>query len=250
MPRLQPAILLGILLAPAAAFGIAGTDKIATEGRPVAPGVNWPEGLAALVNDPARTDGWHDWFSEWPNDVVHYRFRAANTEEVNALLKKLAQVKANTLQVHLSPLPEPSGFGWVSSFPKHNGTPVVLSFGDQKTLDEWFQRLPNGKFGVMEFEKTPVAVPPTLTIYTRNKAIDLDRLDIPPALDVTAGDLPRLFHESNLKQPPRKDQKPPAETDNDPAARAVKAETARIDAWLAARKQRIEREKAARPDAR
>ena len=42
-------------------------------------------------------------------------------------------------------------------------------------------------------------MPPTLTVHTRHRAVDLDRLEIPAGLDVSVGDVPTVFHTSNLK---------------------------------------------------
>ena len=241
-------LMIAVCLAPTAAFSAGGTAKIASEGQPVSPRPNWPEGLAAVVNDPGRTDGWNSWFTEWPNDVVHYQFRLANTDEVNALLRKFAKVQSENLRVHLSPLSEPRGFGWVSSLPEGNGTPVMLSLGDQEQIDDWFRRLPGGKFGVMEFEKTPIAVPPTLTLYTRNKAIDLDRLEIPENIEVSIGDLPRVFHKANTRSEREAAQKPQTTveveptSDPDRAAEELKKQIERLKALLAERKQRLGKE--------
>lgn len=204
-------LIFTFALVPATAFPIAGTDKIADKGQSVTASPNWPQGLIDVVNDPARTDGWNDWFSEWPNDVVHYQFHFAKTGQIdvtatsriNLLLKKFAAVRARELHVHLSPQQEPRGYGWVSSLPAGNGTPVMLSFGDQQRIDEWYQRLEGRRFGVMEFEGVPIAVPPTLTIYTRNPAVDLDRLKIPDNLTVMVGDVPRVFHVWKTKPKPK-----------------------------------------------
>ena len=204
-------LLVVVVLLPATAFPAGGTSKIASNGQPVPAAEHWPAGLEAVVNDPARTDGWNAWFTEWPNDVVHYQHRFAAPEQtdvtattrINALLKKFAAIRAGELHVHLSPQSEPRGYGWVSSLPEGNGTPVMLSIGNQQRIDEWYRRLGGEKFGVMEFTAAPVAVPPTLTIYTRNPAVDLDRLEIPDRLTVTVGGVPGVFHVSNVKPAPK-----------------------------------------------
>ena len=129
----------------------AGTAVVASAGRPVTPDPAWPEGLAAVVNAPARTDGWNPWFSEWPNDVNHYRYELETTDQANVLLRAFAAVRAKGLRVRLSPSPEPRSLGWASTLPEGNGTAVVLSVGDQGRVDEWHARLPGGTFGRMEF---------------------------------------------------------------------------------------------------
>ncbi|MGC1274291.1 MAG: hypothetical protein WBC44_11340 [Planctomycetaceae bacterium] len=256
-------LLLALSLVPTTAFPIAGTDKIADKGQSVTASPNWPQGLVDVVNDPARTDGWNDWFSEWPNDVVHYQFQFAETGQINVtgtgqinlLLKKFAAVRASELHVHLSPQQEPRGYGWVSSLPAGNGTPVMLSFGDQQRIDEWYQCLGGRKFGVMEFEGVPVAVPLTLTIYTRHPAVDLDRLEIPDNLTVTVGDVPRVFHDWKTKPKPEveipinrkhQDESNPAlrsveaTTPASPADEALQAQIERLEEFVAKRNQRLD----------
>ncbi len=204
----------------------AGTSSVATIGSPAYVSPSWPDGVGQLVNDSTRTDGWNDWFSEWPNDVNHYCYQITGMADLNRLVRGLASTKGELRQIRLAPLKEPRGLGWVTSLPKGNDTPVVFSIGDQKRLDEWFGRLRNGKFGVMQFEATPVAVPPTLTIFVQNEAIDLGQLEIPDGIAVTAGYCPRPFHKWNtIREKERKKQRA-----NEPEANAKPVDDATQDA--------------------
>lgn len=213
-----------ILLATSSLFAAGGTDVIATKGQPVAESPTWPAGVAAIINDPTRTTGWKDWFSEWPNDVNQYAFEIASTDDLNRLLEKLAATKAEVRQVRLSFLKEPDGLGWVTSAPKGNNIAAVFSLGDQTRIDEWYKRV-RKPFGKMEFTAAPVAVPPTLTIFVQNKAVNLEQLKIPKGINVSSGYVPRVFHQFNTKdEQKRKDdaaQKPVAVEKLDPDAQAA-----------------------------
>jgi hypothetical protein len=85
------------------AHGIAGTDRIAEPGKPyseqLARNLEWPKGALELVNDPARTFGWHHWFSELPNDVMRFEYRIKDTAELNRLIEKLAAIDVSELIV-------------------------------------------------------------------------------------------------------------------------------------------------------
>ncbi|MEW4529339.1 hypothetical protein [Maioricimonas sp. JC845] len=191
--------LTAMLLPTHAVEAAGGTAVIASPGSKAHINSNWPVGVADLVNDPARTHGWNPWFTEWPNDVNHYGYAAESMEEVNRLVQKLAAIDAPLRRVMLAAAEEPRGIGWVSSVPEGNGLAALLSIGDQQRLDQWYSRLPGGKFGVMEFESAPVAVPPTLTLFVTNKVIDLDKLEVPAGVEVAFGYGGGLFLKSNTK---------------------------------------------------
>ena len=185
----------------------------------------WPAGVGALVNDPVRTSGWNSWFSEWPNDVRQYAMEVKTTDDLNRLIEKLAAVKSDVRQIHLSCLKAPNGLGWVTSAPKDNKIPVIFSIGDQSQIDEWYKHV-RKPFGVMEFTATPVAVPPTLTIFVQNEVVDLDKLKIPEGIAVSSGYVPTVFHRSNTtiekKQEEEAARKPAAKPlDLDAASQAA-----------------------------
>ena len=178
------------------AFAAGGTSLVATKGQSVPVAESWPEGVGDIVNDKARTTGWNSWFTEWPNDVNQYAFEINSGEDLNRLIEKLAAVKGNHRSIHLSHLKEPASLGWVTRVPEGNGIPVIFSIGDQARIDQWFQRV-RKPFGVMEFTDTPVAVPPTLTIFVSNDVVDLSKLRIPDGIDVSLGYVPTVFHRAN-----------------------------------------------------
>ena len=159
--------------------------------------------ILAMPNQPfsfpqqeLRTSGWNSWFSEWPNDVRQYAMEVKTTDDLNRLVEKLAAVKSDVRQIHLSFLKAPNGLGWVTSAPKDNKIPVIFSIGDQSQIDEWYKRVQK-PFVVMEFTAAPVAVPPTLTIFVQNEVVDLDKLKIPEGIAVSSGYVPTVFHRSN-----------------------------------------------------
>lgn len=214
-----------ILCASSNLLAAGGTHTIATKGQPVTISEGWPEGVGAIVNDPTRTSGWNSWFSEWPNDVNQYAFEIASTDDLNRLLEKLAATKSEVRQVRLSYLKEPSGLGWVTSVPKDNNIAAIFSLGNQAQIDEWYKRV-RKPFGKMEFTAAPVAVPPTLTIFVQNKAVNLDELKIPAGIMVTSGYVPTVFHKFNTKDEEKRkaeaaQKSAPAETLDPPAQAAA-----------------------------
>lgn len=135
------------------------------------------------MNDPTRTTGWNSWFSEWPNDVDQYALEITTTDDLNRLIEKLSATKSEVRQIRLSYLKEPVGLGWVTSLPEGNHIAAIFSIGDQSRIDEWYKRV-RKPFGVMEFTAAPVAVPPTLTIFVQNEAVNFEQLKIPAGIIV------------------------------------------------------------------
>lgn len=223
--------LLTILLTSTLMLAAGGTSKLPKAMRPVPSQPHWPEGVAALLNHPTQTEGWNPWFTEWPNDVNHYEFDVQNVEQLNQVIEDFARIQAEGLQIRLSPGSEPRGIGWASQLREGNGTAVLFSLGNQHRIDRWFDELNGNKFGQMDFEQAPRAVPPTLTIFIQNEAIDLDRLEISKRIEVSAGAVPAFFGDWNLKSSPeRGKRKPPAKGDA-PDAEAQQA-VERIEAFL------------------
>ena len=188
-----------VLLSSSQALAEGGTVIVATKGQPAHVQQTWPKGVAEIVNDPVRTTGWSDWFSEWPNDVNQYALEAQSLDDVNRLIAKLAAVKSDFKEIRLCAMKEPAGLGWVTSIPEGNQIPAMFSIGDQARLDQWYANV-RKPFGVMEFEACPVAVPPTLTLFVQNPVIELERLEIPKEIRVLEGYVPSVFHKSNTKQ--------------------------------------------------
>ena len=71
--RLMAGSFLPLLLV-SPLFAAGGTDSVAIEGRQAHVPESWPDGAGEIVNDPARTEGWNSWFTEWPSDVNQYAF--------------------------------------------------------------------------------------------------------------------------------------------------------------------------------
>lgn len=195
--------LVAMLAASQAAWGAGGTAIVAQKGQPAYIADGLPEGVSGLINHPRRTTGWSPWFTEWPNDVHHYALEAKTTEEINDLLITLAAVDTPVRQVRLSYEKEPASIGWVTRLPEKNNIPVMFSIGNQEQVNQWHART-GSPIGKIEFADTPVAVVPTLTIYVRNKVVDLEKLELPEGLKVEVGGVPGVFHKWNKvedKQP-------------------------------------------------
>ncbi|MBC7820335.1 MAG: hypothetical protein IAG10_25915 [Planctomycetaceae bacterium] len=202
---LRACLAVLMCFAPARVFAAGRTLIAARKGQPVFVTPAWPEGVGAIVNDPARTDGWNDGFSEWPNDLEHFAFEIKTTDDLNRLIELLAATKSELRQIRLSHGKEPSGLGWVTNLPKGNNIAVMFSVGNQAGIDEWYKQV-RKPFGKMEFTAAPVAVPPTLTIFVQNNVVKLDDLKIPKGITVTSGNLPRVFHRFNTKDERRREE--------------------------------------------
>lgn len=175
------AAFAALLAAPRPAAAISGTHKVAFRGKPVTALPGWPEGVMKLINHRLRTDGWHPWFSELPNDMNYYGMDVRGMDDVNALLKLLAGVKAKRVVLNFDPAAGGRHVG---------GAGGVFTIGNQPIVDRWFKHLPVVKpgvrrFGVNRYRKPPTAGPPTLTVYTGSKWFDWKKLTVPLKVEVT-----------------------------------------------------------------
>ncbi|MHC4405125.1 MAG: hypothetical protein ACYTG0_36220 [Planctomycetota bacterium] len=176
-------VLLSIaLLVPPHAAAISGKSKVVSKGQKAKAMAGWPKGVLALVNDPLRTNGWHPWFSECPNDRYYYAMEVRRPEDVNHLVGILAAIKAEAVQLRLDPAKGAS---------HADGVGAVFTLGNQLIINGWYLRLPEvapgiRQFGLHRYHKPPTAQPPTLTLYIGHKAVDLKRLTIPTRVDVAA----------------------------------------------------------------
>jgi hypothetical protein len=182
--------LVALLLATRSAFGIAGTSPVASEGRPAQEEPGWPAKIVDLVNDPVRTVGWNEWFSELPNDVYQYAFAAKSAEDLNRLINKLAATKVKGTRVELA-LGKEFPAGPISILKPGNNIPAVLGFGNPVRINAWYSHLkviePGvRKFGARRYTEPPTALAPTLTIYVENTAVDLTKLVIPAEVGIVA----------------------------------------------------------------
>lgn len=188
-----------LIAAGLAAVLTVGADALAYTRHlgqePVSPGTaaqyGWPAGVRDLANHPLRRQGWDFFFSELPNDRLVFGYRVEQTEDAHRLLQSLAAVQDPRAQVHLSPERE---FRWDQ--PAGEAYGASFSLGSQKLLNEWWRRLPGGKFGVHHYPEPPQAAPPTLILYLGREHVDLEKLRIPERLAVTA-----LVTEEQRKQP-------------------------------------------------
>lgn len=191
------------VLAPCA-LGVSGTSQIAQEEVLVDPGtaeiMGWPTGVTELVNDRSRTNGWNPWFSEWPNDVNHYEMHAATDQDLQRIIHKLAAIGTRPVVIKLNPAHEPSAVGFTTVLLEGNATPVLFSIGSQKIIDQWFSRLPDGRFGIHQFDEPPTAMPPTLTFFLAHPLFDLEALNFPVEIDIQA-DIANSFRESTPEDP-------------------------------------------------
>jgi hypothetical protein len=176
--------IVALVALPTACEAISGTMQIASKGQAVTAKPRWPRGLAAFLNSPRRTSGWNPFFSEMPNDCDYYEFDVRQTDEINELIQAFAHIKSPKLQICLSPDTGPRTIGRHPADADQRTLAVLFSIGDQETLDKWYVGFPPNKKELRALP--PIAVPPTLTIFVQNPAVDLSRLNIPPHIKVAA----------------------------------------------------------------
>lgn len=178
------ASLLFASIAPASALYMVmrhGREPVSQE---MADQHGFSDELRALVNLPSRSECWEPFFSECPNDVLHFGFRFKGTQEVNQLLERVNFKGKDRVTLLLSP--EPS-YHW----DQEDQTPYDAHFvlGSQKILDEWWKELPDGRFGVHVYPKPPAAVAPTLALFVGSGHVNLAQLRVPKGsvvLDATS----------------------------------------------------------------
>jgi len=188
-------MVTGLLLAlPVIAWAIAGTDHVATPGQMIAleavENYEWPEGTLELVNDPLRGDGWHPWFSECPNDVLYFEMNVQRNEDVRHLIDRMRKVKSLRRQIVLHPGSQAEPIPLTKRRLTDAGIGAVFQIGSQARINQWYEHLaevrPGVKgFGRLEYEKPPEARPPTLVLYVQHPAVNLDKLQVPPTIQVT-----------------------------------------------------------------
>ncbi len=166
------------LIATSQAIAAGGTRDVAWKGRRVDVSPSWPQGVAEVLNDPTRTDGWNPWFTGYPNDVNHYAFEVETMDDLNRIITKLAACRCKVREIKLSHEQEPTSLGFVSGLPKGNKYVCLFSIGDQAWIDRFYSAAG---------PPFPIALPPTLTIYVQNEIVDLDELEIPMSINVSAG---------------------------------------------------------------
>jgi hypothetical protein len=175
-------VLLAAVVVCFQALALSGEDKVVARGQTAKALPGWPQGVLEFINDPLRVNGWHPWFSECPNDGYYYSMEVRQPQDVNHLIKLLAAIKANKVELNLDP----------ANGARHaDGVGAIFALGNQAIMDRWFKTLPEiepgiRQFGVHRYREPPAAQPPTLTIYVGHKAVDLKKLRIPVNIEVTA----------------------------------------------------------------
>ena len=197
-------LFAGAMALELTAFAISSTDQIAWPNKPVVAEKHWPSGVLEIMNDPTRQNGWHPWFSEWPNDVNYYELNANNVGDLKRLIEKLAAINASKVQVLLNPAREAGPLAFTASVEKGISIAAVFSIGNQEVIDQWFGRLEKQatgtrEFGVYRLEKPPEALPPTLTLYVGHPTVDLAKLNIPESVQVIA-DVPKWIRDEHKEE--------------------------------------------------
>ena len=208
LSRSIPYVLCTLFALCLCVFAMSSTSQIASEGRLIPKAAvetyGWPAGVLDLVNDPLRSEGWNPWFSEWPNDVNHYEIKLRGQDDLKQIIQKLVAIRCDVVRIRLDPGKEPSALGFTTVLPKGNDAAAVFAIGSQKIIDQWYLRLPEiepgiRKFGVHRYAECPKALPPTLTLFVRNNAIDLAKLKVPMRIEVSGAlsDSYRKEHEND-----------------------------------------------------
>ena len=172
--------LLSLLASTAMAFGMAGTDQLVGEYEPIKERPGWPEGVHAMLLDPARKVGWSSWFSGLPNDHERYAFAVRTTADAQRLINALAKVAGPNRRVTFNPGRGPRGLGDFRPAAKGREWGAVLSFSNRNAVAQWNAsgKQRQGKIG-------PLTVGPTvLEIYLGTADIDPLALKIPAGLTV------------------------------------------------------------------
>ncbi len=185
------------------AFAIAGTDQVASPGKPVtleeAAQYLWPVGVLEFINDPARTTGWNSWFSGTSSHVNNYLYRVKSTADANRLIAKFAQISVPKQQLVLAFGMGPTSVGIGQVVPEDGENGAMFDIGSQKKLDDWFYQQASNR-GINTITKQPPQVqPPTLHLYVHNRAIDLTKLEIPPWVEVSAAYEPPVGYVERLR---------------------------------------------------
>jgi hypothetical protein len=161
---------------------MAGTDQVAQKGIAVEMQSGWPAGVLQIVNDETRTTGFHPWFSGGPDDANFYGLAIRNMDNVNRLVRKLAAIDVEGLELDLDPAAGAAHVG---------GEGALFVVGNQEVLNTRYAQLPEvepgvREFGVSRYEKPPTARPPCLFLYIGHPGVDLEKLNVPANINITS----------------------------------------------------------------
>ena len=158
MRRIQLAVLVSLLPAVAAALG---TENFGN--APVHAQKDWRPGVVDAVNLTTRV------YSRWVNGNESFYFQGG-AAELNAALKKFAEIEAEEREVILRPGP-----GETRTF---QGKPVAF---------DWELHVPSGIYlarAAKEKHTGVFAKHATLSVYSRKKGIDLGQVKFPDGVRV------------------------------------------------------------------
>ena len=172
--------LLGLFASTAMALGMAGTDQLVGEYEPIKERPGWPEGIHAMLLDPARKVGWTSWFSELPNDCEQYAFAVRTTGDAQRLINALAKVAGPKRRVTFNPGRGPRGLGDFRPAAKGREWGAVLRFSNSNTVAQWKAANAgrDAKLGAL------LEAPTVLEIFLGTANVDPLALKIPAELTV------------------------------------------------------------------
>lgn len=195
-------LLIAIVLVPDSVKAMGGTDIIARPGKPVSKEVvqafKWPAGTWEILNDSKRTTGWRSWVNEFTGPST-YGYAVKTQAEAQSLIDRFARIQSDRLIIRLAP-----GDGArVPGISKTETACVTFSIGDQKATNRAFKRIQEVKLQnrldglsepgdrlieklsfIVDTQKLPAALPPTLTLYINNELLKLDEFRIPPSIQI------------------------------------------------------------------
>jgi hypothetical protein len=200
--------LIALVIAPPIAFGVLIMTKVASQGKPVTPVDTWPNGVEDLVNDEVRIDGWNDWFSGSLCSVSRYAFDVHHREDVDRLIRKLAAIEAE--EVQLSLIPEDGTRRTLSSDEDAGSaekvgvvfTDVKLVRVDRGAKPSWGVKPGVRSLDISGDEKKPRLHSLTLILYLGHKAVDLESLKIPSNIHIctATGEAYRAKHKDAFEK--------------------------------------------------
>lgn len=152
----------------------------------------WSKAMLHLMNDPLRTDGWQPGFSDAPYDYVLFDYEVRSVEDVNHLIALFAEIDDPEAKIVLKLGAQPPKNRLMAK----DRPPVEFGLGNQGIRTFWYR---HASRDVKKFYG-PKATPPTLTLYVEHPAIDLERLQFPPGITLSAGN----SVEAKAEQPPAK----------------------------------------------
>jgi hypothetical protein len=127
-------LLIGLmLLIPGASYAVIFIRGLPS--GPVRQRADWADGVAELINDPVRTQGWTVNDVHAPTGYDVYAMNVNSTEDANRLIRKLGAIKGRAVRLELGTSRS------IGSLPV-GGESTVLVVGPNVDLAAWFQDEP------------------------------------------------------------------------------------------------------------